>query len=279
MGCILRATTLAALDDAAIGAAYTTVYTSYLPPFVMDAAAARRHVMLHDIACAHSPVWLDDDGTIVALAALGVRGDRGWIGGFGVAPSHRGQGLSHRLLQALLENARHLGLRSVWLEVLVNNGRAIQTYRRAGFTHVRDLRIFAAPASITHADAQSHRVRDAQPGTVLEQRARVTDVRPAWQREPRSIARVSGLSGLTLGDPPAHDAYVVYLASETTVHLLDGAARDVAAILPLLAALAGRLPGRVFRLSNEPDESPLSAALNAAGWEEPLRQHEMMLSL
>ncbi len=47
----------------------------------------------------------------------------------------------------------------------------------------------------------------------------------------------------------------------------------------LVGALAARLPGRPLRLSNEPAESPLCAALERLGWQESLRQDEMRRSL
>src|SRR5215469_6083230 len=141
----MRETTLAAFDFPAIGAAFTSVYREYPLSFVMDEAAARQHITLNDIDRAHSPVWLDDTGAVVAMAALGVRGRDGWVGGFGIVPAWRGKGMGHRLIARVLEIGGGLDLQSLWLEVLTNNPAAIRTYRRAGFVMVRDLRIFASP--------------------------------------------------------------------------------------------------------------------------------------
>ena len=42
---------------------------------------------------------------------------------------------------------------------------------------------------------------------------------------------------------------------------------------------AVHLPGRTLHLTNEPEESPVCAALDRLGWAETLRQHEMVIRL
>ena len=109
----MRHTTLATLDAASLTSAFNLVYTEYVVPLSMSDTQLAQHVIDNDIGLAHSPLWLAADGAVVALAALGVRGERGWIGGFGVAPAWRGQGLSHQLTAATLAVARDLNLRTV----------------------------------------------------------------------------------------------------------------------------------------------------------------------
>ena len=101
----MRMTTLAALDDEARRDAFNRVYEGYLVPLRLTTAQVTRHFEVNDIALAHSPVWLNEDGAPLALAALGLRGERGWVGGFGVAPLARGQGLGRRLIAATLVEA------------------------------------------------------------------------------------------------------------------------------------------------------------------------------
>src|SRR3954451_16192561 len=138
----MRQTTLATLTFQGVADAFNLVYTGYFVPTNVSAHGARSHVEAGDIALDASPLWLDDTGAVVGFAALGVRGLRGWVGGFGVAPAYRGQGVSQGLIGALLEQARGLGIGEVALEVLVQNAPAIRTYERAGFVHRRDLRTF-----------------------------------------------------------------------------------------------------------------------------------------
>jgi hypothetical protein len=57
------------------------------------------------------------------------------------------------------------------------------------------------------------------------------------------------------------------------------AAPDAASLNLAVAAVAHRFEGLGLRLLNEPEESPLCPWLEAVGFEERLRQHEMVAPL
>ena len=275
----MRMTTLATLDPRALAAAFNRVYEGYVEPFVMDERAARQHVEVNDVALDCSPLWLDDAGDVVGLGALGVRGERGWVGGFGVAPAYRGRGLSHRLLAALLEAAAGAGVRRVQLEVFTHNPRAIRTYQQAGFAHRRDVRILARPEDAPPPVSGPGRARAADARQLLDRRATITSVEPAWQREPASLARLPELEGLALGGPASAAAYLLYQATGPTVRVWDVAAADPTTALTLLEELAARYPRRPMHIINEPEESVAGPALEACGWRETKRQHEMIYTI
>lgn len=275
----MRTTTIAALTPAALADAFSLVYTGYAVPFVVDEEWARYHLAAYDIAPEHSVLWTDDDGATLGLSLLGVREGRGWIGGFGIAPAWRGQGLAHRLIAAALDRARRAGLREVQLEVLSNNPRAIATYERAGFVRRRDLRILRHPADLPAGTARQGAIQSSDPASLLPHGPRLRAVPPAWQREPASWADLGGLQGLALDAPGAPDAYLIYRAGASAAQIVDFAAPDADRAAALAAALAAHLPGRVLSLTNEPAESPVCVALDQAGWQEPLRQHELVIAL
>jgi ribosomal protein S18 acetylase RimI-like enzyme len=266
------------MDLDALAAAFTLVYTDYFTPAQVDAAWARRHVRANDIRLELSPLWLDERGEVVALAMLGVRGERGWIGGFGVAPAYRGQGMSHELTRTTLDIARVVGLRQVQLEVITRNERAIGVYERAGFRRTRDLRIFSArpdvAGQVARADVAATPTDDVN--ALLDQRARVSTIQPAWQREPASLAADDSLQALVLGTATRPDGYAVFRVGPSALSLTDVAVADADRAADLLGALAHVHPGRGMSLVNEPEESPLSDLLGQLGWDEPLRQHEMV---
>lgn len=64
--------------------------------------------------------------------------------------------------------------------------------------------------------------------------------------------------------------------SDTAVSIVGIAAADARFVRPSLRAFAARYPGRSMRLVNEPEESPVRAALDALGWRDAMRQHEMV---
>jgi ribosomal protein S18 acetylase RimI-like enzyme len=273
----MRMTTLAALDDEARRYAINRVYEGYLVPLRLTTEQAAQHFERNDIALAHSPVWLDEDGAPLALAALGLRGERGWIGGFGVAPAARGQGLGRRLLAATLAEAGDLGVRTVQLEALEENVAAIRLYERAGFGQRRWLRIFErAPGA--PPDGVSGAVHELAAGAALAATMRLRQELPVWQREPAGLVRLPGLRALATDDPGAPTAVAVYSPGGGDAAILD-LAGPPAAVRPLLAALVDRFPTGRLRLSNEPATSPLCAPLEDCGWRETLRQREMTLTL
>ena len=69
----------------------------------------------------------------------GVRDQRGWgaIQNLGVVAEHRRSGLGAGLLLRALAGFRQMGVRRVYLDVTAQNNRAIQLYRRVGFTTVK----------------------------------------------------------------------------------------------------------------------------------------------
>src|SRR5690349_4225367 len=92
--------------DAAPGegaAAMNRVFQNYLVPMNFTPEQLNLHVAYNDVDLGISPIWLDDEGNVIAAALLGVRGKRAWIGGFGIAPEYRGQGYAKRLLEHVIE--------------------------------------------------------------------------------------------------------------------------------------------------------------------------------
>lgn len=166
-------------------------------------------------------------------------------------------------------------MREIALEVLTGNTRAIRTYQGAGFVHRRDLRIFRWDSPF--ATDEPIGVYPADPATLLAHRARFGPP-SAWQREARGVARTPGIEALALGAPDRPEGFVIYRPSDSGIVIVDLAAATEAVAL-LVGALASRYPDRAMHLVNEPEESPLCCALEALGWREVMRQHEMVRPL
>ena len=178
----MERTTLAAITPAALTAAFNLVYTDYVIPMTVDDESAQRHLASNAIVPEQSLLWRDDDGTTIGLSLLGVRGERGWVGGFGITPAWRGRGLSHELIAATVDQARQLGLLRLQLEVLVQNQRAIATYAQAGFVLQRDLHFLIRPTDLPLPAASGAAVQPADPARLLPHGPRLRPVPPVWQR-------------------------------------------------------------------------------------------------
>jgi ribosomal protein S18 acetylase RimI-like enzyme len=275
----VQRTTLATLDDAGIAAAYAAAYEDYFVPMHPTAPWVQRFVDICAIDFSISPLWLDDDGAVIGMAAIGVRGGRGWVGGFGITKPYRGQGLSHELAAETIAAARARGLRQLWLEVLSQNAAAIRTYRRAGFRQVRDLLVLSHLADVEPSPLSESAVEVRDTDALLAARESMPAARPSWQREAASSAAITGLRGLAIGPLDAPRALALYRDDEAGFGLLDAAAGDGDAARRLVAVIGARGAGRQLSFVNEPEESELLPALLAAGWIESMRQHEMVVDL
>jgi len=272
-------TMLDTLDDTALATAFNLVYADYMVPVNVDGAWIRQHVTRCDIALEHSPLWLNDDGAVVGLALLGVRGERGWLGGFGIAPAYRGKSISRTLCEAVLRSARHVGLNEIQLEVITSNAKAIRTYEQAGFAHHRDLLILTRPPGTVTLDVDTTAAVEADPTELMRSRLTMATAAPPWQYEPASYAGAPDLRGLVVGDPTAPLAMCLFRASTTGARIADVAALDVISAQTVLAGLIERIPDQSLTITNLPDGSEALPAFFATGWVESMRQHEMLVHL
>jgi ribosomal protein S18 acetylase RimI-like enzyme len=264
---------LAELDLPALTAAFNAVYLEYVVPLAFDPERMRAHVEANDIALDRSPLVLDDDGRVVALAMLGVRGDRGWIGGFGVVPAQRGRGRSHALTREVIERARASGLLTLQLEVIDANVRAIAAYERAGFVRTRALCSCRREPRLgsQHGDAAV-----AVEIGAFAWREAAEAWAPAWQRERSSVLRTPGVVGLatTAGEP-----FALVRPTDAAVHVLAMDACDEETAARRLDAVAASHADRAIVVMNEPEGSAVERAMVGRGWTAIVRQHELRLDL
>ena len=76
-----------------------------------------------------------DEG-VIGYAVLWCILEQGELANVAITPRMRGKGLGSRLLDRVLEVARRRGVEAVYLEVRTSNTRALDLYRRFGFSDV-----------------------------------------------------------------------------------------------------------------------------------------------
>src|SRR5437588_698292 len=128
------------LEEYAAG--FTASFVGYHFNLTLDAARLARKIRVEQHDLQHSLIAYEGD-ELVGIAALAIRGEAGWVGGFGVVPRRRGRGLGRLLMAALLDEARACRLRRLSLEVLAQNAAARRLYEGAGMRVTRDLLILA----------------------------------------------------------------------------------------------------------------------------------------
>ena len=237
-------------------------YEGYFVPISVDEAAFRFMAESWDYDLDLSRVALLD-GEPVGICAVAVRGDRGWIGGLGVAELHRSKGVGAVLMRRVIEDARILALRELWLEVLVQNEPAVRLYERLGFEHVRGLEIWTLDDLVSD--------RHKLPSLALAD-ALGREERPPWQRADESIRHLEAVEAI--GD---ERGALVYRVSAGVASLLQCDARDTNAARALVEALPAEASSA--RWLNGPAGHPLNEALASLSGSLAHRQHEMLLRL
>ena len=249
------------LDVERLAGLFTAAYENYLVPFQVDVPTLRFMVEAFDLDLDASRVAFRD-GEPVALGNLGLRGDRAWIGGIGVIPAARRQGLGEALMHALIEEARVRRVSSVWLEVIVENEPATRLYEKLGFERTREVEVWALDA----ADVDPPQEVD---GDEAHRRIARTRLSPEpWQRADATLRNIGPLQGAV-----AADAAALFRIANDRVSLLQVAGGD-GGTLALVSALRAR--GSVSAL-NLPAGEPAAAAFRALGGKLVVRQHEMLL--
>ncbi|MET3494644.1 GNAT family N-acetyltransferase [Variovorax boronicumulans] len=263
-------------------ALWNRAYEAYFVPVQFDEERFARHLRRAEADLALSRV-MAVDGVACGISLAGRRGERGYLAGFGIAGSHRRQGLAGRLIAAQASAWSEAGLHRVWLEVIEQNpARAL--YSSAGFEELRTLDVLEGSFEAS-ADAVQPLKLALPRGDLAAVHAMCAEVsRPTWRRELPTVldaidrenavafgvSRGAAIVGYAVMPPPAGD---------NPGALLDAAAIDEAAAHQLLDALAAARPGIRWRLVDEPTGSPLFKAATARGATAVIRQIDMALTL
>jgi ribosomal protein S18 acetylase RimI-like enzyme len=249
------------LTLAALAELFTAAYAGYVLPFAIDEPTLRFMVDAFDIDLAASRVAFRDDEP-VGHANLALRVDEAWIGGIGVVPSARRQGVAETLMGALHEEARARGVTQVWLEVIEQNESAFRLYEKLGYEVVREVEVWALAEDSTPGSAREVPAAEAH--------ARIRKVRTGrepWQRDDRTLENHNGLRGLET------DAGAAVVKVSGRVQLVQIAGSDPHELLRTARTL-----GAVVAL-NFPADDPVVAAVRDLGGTLTVRQREMVLRL
>ena len=251
---------------------FTLAYTGYAVPMRVDAGALEFMHEAFDLVPERSRVaWHGDRA--VGLAMLAVRGARGWVGGMGVVPEARRQGVGEELMRALLEQAREAGVHRVQLEVLEKNESARALYVKLGFREIRRLDVLLWEGSPAPGGP---RAEACDPRSA---RRRIVAARPAlepWQRADETLDRLD-VSTPALRALCTSGGDAVYRVAEGRASVLQLHAASEAAAGVLLDTIRTRDGVSTLRYLNVPADDVAAAALRARGATLTASQLEMAL--
>ncbi|HJW82714.1 MAG TPA: GNAT family N-acetyltransferase [Anaerolineae bacterium] len=265
-----------------LGELFTRAYTGYPVPVQIDQAGLETMVITYDIDLGASRVAVLG-GEPVAIALLSVRDRRGWIGGMGVVPARRRQGIGGAVMRAALDAARRRAIHTVDLEVLTQNTPALLIYNALGFKHRRMLDMWVRAADSTFPLPPRDEVQPLEVDGCLAAFDDFHSVVPPWQRDLPSLRQMAGtLRALGILKGRQVQAYLLYRSDGSSVWIADVATapgQRTAMIESLLRALIRDRSGSSIRLVNLPQDDPASGVMYRIGAAVEMQQHEMTLEL
>lgn len=274
----LRISSAASVTLEGFAAAFNASFSGYFYPMTLTSEQLSRRVRFEHLDILRSRLAYDEGDELVGMAMLGVRGDVGWVGGFGITEKYRGRGRAGELMTALVEEARACPVGQLTLEVLRQNAAAIRLYERAGMEIARDLIIFERQPIVAAPRGDHAPLQEAKPAELLQHFRRLHDHPPAWQRDLSALLVMDGLRGLYLGARDLPDAYALLRSwpggMTYIVDLAAASKEDADALCAGLKGVEGRL-----RIINEPESSFFCEALASQDFVETERQHEMVMTL
>jgi len=272
---ILRPASAVPFDE--LVKAFNDGYAGYHFPVQVDALELRHHIERHsiDLNASRVAIW---QGIISGVALLGIRNQRGWIGGLGVHPDYRRRGAARTLMQNIIAHGRKIGLSTIQLEVIVGNTAAYNLYRALGFTDRRLLLVLERqPAPMP--PGQQPDIQDLPPQDIRQLHSAFHRRPVLWQRDIRSLDSSAQTWAVIENTGPA--AYVLGYAVGKTLHILDLACAPEreTALQNLIIHLHNSNPDATGRLVNLGEDEPAAPILASLGWREIVSQYEMVLQL
>lgn len=260
--------------------AFNDGYTGYQLPVQVDELELRHHIQQYDIDLNLSCVATQAD-RVTGVGLLAVRDQRGWVGGLGVHPDYRRQGVGRELMHALIEQSRALGLSAIQLEVLEKNDAAHRLYWNIGFADGRKLHVLSYEPSPQLASATAV-IASCSVQQALQLHQAYHKLTTPWQRGYESLKKAdTSAQAWIIPGSPRPLAYAIGLAFSDTLHLLDLACApgQEAALGTLIAQLHRQHPEAKGRIVNIADNESGYEILSNAGWQIALSQYEMELPL
>ncbi|MEO8612662.1 MAG: GNAT family N-acetyltransferase [Chloroflexota bacterium] len=265
--------------------AFNEGYEGYVVPFHLEAPQLQGHITSGNIDLSASRMAFDE-GRSIGIVLIGIRGQRGWVGGVGVNKAWRGKGIGRQLMQSLIASARERGLSALQLEVIEGNTAAHNLYLSLGFQNTRHLlildRLFMSPDESTSPTDTGLKIASIPPADALPYTTAFHARPNPWQREPESLspqtARFSAWTALRDGKIVA---CTIANAGEKNIQWVDIGCKtgEENALQALIAFVHAQYPQAIGRMVNLPDDDPVWPVLSALGYTESLAQYEMHLTL
>jgi GNAT superfamily N-acetyltransferase len=273
------------IDFREFTATFNRAYSDYYVPISMTVSSFRALMTRDDLDMEASVAAIDDKGAIIGTGLLGIRGKQGWIGGMGVVPEYRRQGIGRQMMIYLLERAREHGLDQVKLEVIDKNVGAHTLYRDLGFVDGHNLLVLdRSPQKIVFEYHHPYQIEERTPSGLLKYYPEFHAAPNCWQRDLPSLEALTPfLQGWAMLETGRVVGYALGWADSQLIRLLDIAVQPqknhTSAAQALLEHLHQQYPEAYGNSYNVAEDDPVVSAFYMVGYKVSLQQIEMHLQL
>lgn len=266
--------------------AFNHAYHGYYIPIILNRASLKAIIRRDSIDLKASVAAMDGE-RIIGIGMLAIREGIGWIGGIGVIPAYRRQGVARQMMQYLIHSASQRHLSHLHLEVFGQNSGAIQLYSSLGFQNERRLLILQRPP-IPIQSILGYKTTQRDALYALSFYDQFHDVPNPWQRSHQALLDLAHhLQGWTIAADTAPDrvlGYGVGWLGNDGVHLMDIATRPTfngrfVVGQALVSHIHQSTEENIGHLVNIGEDDAATASLMALGYETEMVQYEMGLTL
>jgi ribosomal protein S18 acetylase RimI-like enzyme len=259
---------------------HNSSFQGYFMPAIMNPEDTVTFWRMNHIDATRCVVMLDQKEEFVGIARMGVRGKRGWCGGFGIAPEFRGRGASKLLAKEMVRVARESGLERLQLEVLSQNERARNVYEYAGFVANRRLiGIEIAISELPEDRSTGVKPIPVEVESLLSLSMLNANEHPCWGREAATILGLSAQAYGIIGPDGRSSGLIVQQVGEK-MRILATVFQNPLSDEEIVALLRQAVGGaKSIQVYNEPEDSTFLARCYRLGFKQFFSQYEMFVNL
>lgn len=278
--------TVASVNFEAYVDAFNLAYSDYFVPMNLSIETMQSLIEREDISLDDSLVAVDGK-RIIGMCMLAIRGKRGWIGGMGVIPDYRRQGIARNIMANLLDRAKACGLRDTYLEVITQNVGAYALYEDIGFRKTRILAILDRGSQDSiDSPANGYMIQTVDATTVFPLFNDFHDSPLPWQRSFETIQYFALNTPLictvitTKADTETILGYALAWISSQRIQYIDVAVDPKVPLreeigVTLIEQLHQKYPNASGGIVNIGEDDVMLQPMQSVGYRQTLRQYEM----
>ncbi|ACM23574.1 MULTISPECIES: GNAT family N-acetyltransferase [Thermotoga] len=258
------------------------IFKDYAVPVNWDVYNFNLDVRENSISLDDSFVFFEEEKP-VGFVLLCIRKDRGRIDSMGVIKPRRGTGLADMILKHALEHLVWKGVKSVVLEVVSTDQRAVRFYEKNGFKKKRHLHSFVLDRNIEGTGDVRFFETDEKRIHMYSLKARTDFNRnPNWQRECLTLLLADGRYRMERASWKDGEGYLVWGETPQSSFIVDAFAfrgNMDEFIRECVDHIQKESKKSLVTCTAVPEDDPLFHALEANGFQRVLTQYEMELRL